>query len=143
MRIIFLLLYLNEIRTSKNSVFARFRDIQMGDLNPAIDKNGAISILNLFSALQPVKFNDSKLIDKISETVNIDRITLISIIYGSEISFVVLLNKRNLVRITLDVFSDYLLGLASRMVDLPGMLKMYSRNFLNIAQMRLSQILPN
>jgi len=92
-------------------VFTRFRDIQMGELNSVIDKNAAKRILNLFSALQPVNLDDSKLIDKISETVKIEKITLISIIDELERSGV-LLNKRNLVRITPDVFSDYLLSKA-------------------------------
>lgn len=92
-------------------VFTRFRDIQMGELNPAIDKNAAKRILNLFSALQPVNLDDSKLIDKISDTVKIERITLIPTISDLETSGV-LLKKRNLVRITPDVFSDYLLSKA-------------------------------
>lgn len=96
-------------RDFQDLVFARFRDIQMGDLNPAIDKSAAISILNLFSALQPVNLGNSKLIDKISETVKIERISLISTISELERSGV-LLNKRDLVRITPDVFSDYLLS---------------------------------
>lgn len=98
-------------RDFQDIVFTRFRDIQMGDLNPAIDKKATINILNLFSALQPVNLDNSKLMDKISDTVKIDRIILISIITELERSGV-LLNKRNLVRITPDVFSDYLLSKA-------------------------------
>jgi len=92
-------------------VFGRFRDIQMGELSPDIDKNAAKKILNLFSALQPVNLDDSKLMDKISKTVKIERAALIPIISEFERSGI-LLNKRNTVRITPDVFSDYLLSKA-------------------------------
>jgi hypothetical protein len=92
-------------------VFSRFRDIQMGNLNPAIDENAAKKILNLISALQPVNLGDSTLMDKISENLKIERINLISIIDDLQRSGV-LLNRRNFVRITPDVFSDYLLSKA-------------------------------
>jgi hypothetical protein len=91
-------------------VFDKFTDIQMGNISDKFDKKDVKKILTLFSALQPVDVDNSKLLDMISKSVEIPKHELNLIIAELESAGVLLKKGRIGLRITPDVFSDYILG---------------------------------
>lgn len=90
-------------------VFEKFSDILIGDLSNKFDKSDVKHVLRLFSALQPVDLNDTTL-DKISEFIGIEKYELNLIISELESAGVLLKKGRAGLRITPDVFSDYILS---------------------------------
>lgn len=91
-------------------VFDKFTDIQMGNISAKFYKKDVKKVLTLFSALQPVDVNNSKLFEMISKSVDVPKHELNLIITELESAGVLLKKGRTGLRITPDVFSDYILG---------------------------------
>lgn len=91
-------------------VFEKFADAHMGNLSAKFDKSDIKKILTLFSAIQPINLNNSELLGRISNSVKIEKHELNLIIAELESAGVLIKKGNSGLRITPDVFSDYILS---------------------------------
>ena len=96
----------------RDTVLARFRDILVGEVGDHIDTTLCKSLLDLISAVQPVRLDNDILLDCEAEFLDIVRPRLISSL-GILEEAGVLLRRGNTLRIVPDVLADHILHRAN------------------------------
>ena len=96
----------------RDTVLIRFRDILVGELGDKIDPGLCRALLDLISAVQPVRLDDNRRLDCEAEFLRIDRPTLLRSL-GILEEAGVLLRRGNTLRIVPDVLADHILHHAS------------------------------
>ncbi|MXX25387.1 MAG: hypothetical protein F4Z82_08100 [Caldilineaceae bacterium SB0668_bin_21] len=96
----------------RDTVLIRFRDILVGELGDRIDPGLCRALLDLISAIQPVRLDDNRRLDCEAEFLRIDRPTLLLSLDILEEAGV-LLRRGNTLRIVPDVLADHILYKAS------------------------------
>ena len=96
----------------RDTVLIRFRDILVGELGDRIDPELCRCLLDLISAVQPVRLDDNRRLDCEAEFLRIDRPTLLRSL-GILEEAGVLLRRGNTLRIVPDVLADHILHQAS------------------------------
>ena len=92
----------------RREVFNRFEDVVFGEVSKDIDRESCRKLLELLSAITPIRVDDAPFLDTASDFLQIDKITLkkqLGILEESGI----LLRKGNRLRITPDVLADHIL----------------------------------
>ena len=92
----------------RNTVLARFRDVLVGEVGDRIDANLCKSLLNLISAIQPIRLDNEKALDVETDFLDIDRPHLL-LSLGVLEEAGVLLRRGNTLRIVPDVLADHIL----------------------------------
>ena len=92
----------------RDTVLARFRDVLVGEVGDRVDPKLCKSLLNLISAIQPIRLDNEKALDFESDFLGIDcpRL-LLSLGVLEEVG--VLLRRGNTLRIVPDVLADHIL----------------------------------
>ncbi len=96
----------------RDTVLIRFRDILVGELGDRIDPGLCRSLLDLISAVQPVRLDENRRLDCEAEFLRIDRPTLLRSL-GILEEAGVLLRRGNTLRIVPDVLADHILHQAN------------------------------
>ena len=96
----------------QDTVLIRFRDILVGELGDRIDPELCRHLLDLISAVQPVRLDDNRRLDCEAKFLKIDRPTLLRSL-GILEEAGVLLRRGNTLRIVPDVLADHILHHAS------------------------------
>ena len=92
----------------RDTVLARFRDVLVGEVGDRIDANLCESLLNLISAIQPIRLDNEKALDFEADFLSIDRPRLL-LSLGVLEEAGVLLRRGNTLRIVPDVLADHIL----------------------------------
>ena len=92
----------------RDTVLARFRDVLVGEVGDRIDANLCKSLLNLISAIQPIRLDNEKALDFEGAFLSIDRPRLL-LSLGVLEDVGVLLRRGNTLRIVPDVLADHIL----------------------------------
>ncbi|MDE0197367.1 MAG: hypothetical protein OXK78_04175 [Caldilineaceae bacterium] len=125
----------------RDTVLIRFRDILVGELGDRIDPGLCRALLDLISAIQPVRLDDNRRLDCEAEFLRIDRPTLLRSL-GILEEAGVLLRRGNTLRIVPDVLADHILYKAS--VTFQGQPTGYAdRVFNEFASLCPSEVLRN
>lgn len=96
----------------RRAVLTRFQDEAIGVLGSKVDAPTARSILTLITALAPVNFGSTAVVEKASEFLGVDSNVLVSTV-GLLEQYGILVRRGRLVRVTPDVLSDHILREAS------------------------------
>ena len=92
----------------RDTVLARFRDVLVGEVGDRVDPKLCKSLLNLISAIQPIRLDNDKALDFEADFLGIDRPRLLlSLGVLEEVG--VLLRRGNTLRIVPDVLADHIL----------------------------------
>ena len=92
----------------RDTVLARFRDVLVGEVGDRIDANLCKSLLNLVSAIQPIRLDNEKALDFEADFLSMDRPRLL-LSLGVLEEAGVLLRRGNTLRIVPDVLADHIL----------------------------------
>ena len=92
----------------RETVLVRFRDVLVGEVGDRIDANLCKSLLNLISAIQPIRLDNEKALDFEADFLSIDRPRLL-LSLGVLEEAGVLLRRGNTLRIVPDVLADHIL----------------------------------
>ena len=92
----------------RDTVLKRFRDVLVGDVGDRMDENLCKSLLDLLSAIQPLRLDNEKALDFEADFLGIDRPRLL-LSLGVLEEAGVLLRRGNTLRIVPDVLADHIL----------------------------------
>ena len=92
----------------RDTVLARFRDVLVGEVGDRVDSGLCRSLLDLISAVQPLRQDNKSTLDSAADFLGIDRPTLLSSL-GILEEAGVLLRRGNTLRIVPDVLADHIL----------------------------------
>ena len=96
----------------RHTVLTRFRDIIIGEVGDRIDTTLGRNLLDLISAIQPIRLDNEQILECEAEYLGIDRPKLINSLSTLEEAGV-LLRRGNTLRIVPDVLADHILHQAS------------------------------
>ncbi len=96
----------------RDTVLVRFQEILVGELGDKIDPGLCRSLLDLISAVQPIRLDNEITLDSEAEFLNIDRPTLLTSLDTLEKAGV-LLRRGHTLRIVPDVLADHILHKAN------------------------------
>ena len=96
----------------RDTALVRFQEILVGELGDRIDPGPCRSLLDLISAVQPVRLDNDRLLECEAEFLNIDRPTLLRFL-GILEEAGVLLRRGYTLRIVPDVLADHILHQAN------------------------------
>ena len=91
----------------RDTVLTRFRDVLVGEVGDRIDANLCKSLLNIISAIQPIRLDNEKALDFGADFLSIDRPRLL-LSLGALEEAGVLLRRGNTLRIVPDVLADHI-----------------------------------
>ena len=92
----------------RDTVLTRFRDVLLGEVGDRVDPKLCMSLLNLISAIQPIRVDNERALDFEADFLGIDRPrVLLSLGVLEEAG--VLLRRGNTLRIVPDVLADHIL----------------------------------
>ena len=92
----------------RDTVLARFGDVLVGEVGDRVDPKLCKSLLNLISAIQPIRLDNEKALDSEADFLGIDRPRLL-LSLGVLEDVGVLLRRGNTLRIVPDVLADHIL----------------------------------
>ena len=92
----------------RNTVLTRFRDVLLGQVGDLVDPKLFKSLLNLISAIQPIRLDNEKALEFEADFLGIDRPRLLQSLSVLEEAGV-LIRRGNTLRIVPDVLADHIL----------------------------------
>ena len=125
----------------RHTVLTRFRDIIIGEVGGRIDSTLGRNLLDLISAIQPIRLDNEQILECAAEYLGIDCPKLIGSLSALEEAGV-LLRRGNTLRIVPDVLADHILHQAS--ITFQGQPTGYAdRVFSKFASLCPSEVLRN